>query len=109
METEETKRPETKVKLTDTFFKTAKVIPGKQRTIFWDTEETGFGLMVTAQGAKSYIVQYRNAGRQSRRMKIKDVRGAKAARQIAKSLFGEVANRRDPLAERRKAEAKATN
>jgi integrase len=109
METEETKRPETKVKLTDTFFETAKVIPGKQRTIFWDTNETGFGLMVTAQGAKSYIVQYRNAGRQSRRMKIKDVRGAAAARRIAKSLFGEVANRRDPLAERRKEEAKATN
>ena len=34
---------------------------GKEREIYWDATQPGFGLMVTADGARSYVVQYRNA------------------------------------------------
>ncbi len=31
------------------------------RVIHWDTELRGFGIMVTARGHRSYVVQYRAA------------------------------------------------
>jgi hypothetical protein len=68
----------------------------------------GFGLMVTDKGAKSYVVQYR-ASRRSRRMTISSVLDLSKARTRAKVLLGEVANGRDPLGEKRMAEAAATN
>jgi integrase len=97
-----------KAKLTPAFVKDATAVPGAERTIFWDATMPGFGLMVTAQGAKSYVVQYR-ASRRSRRMKIDSVLGLSGARKRAKALLGEVAHGRDPLGEKRKAEALATN
>jgi hypothetical protein len=42
-------------------------VPTKDRTIYW---EGNFGLVVTAKGHKSYVVQYRARG-QSRRMSLK--------------------------------------
>ena len=58
-----------RTKLTPGFVKTATAIDGKDRTIFWDQAMSGFGLMVTAAGSRSYVVQYR-AGRSSRRLTI---------------------------------------
>ena len=58
-----------RTKLTPGFVKTATAIDGKDRTIFWDETMSGFGLMVTAAGSRSYVVQYR-AGRSSRRLTI---------------------------------------
>ena len=49
-------------KLTPAFVQKAKADPDKDRTIYWDTAIPGFGLMVTAGGHKSYVVQYRAAG-----------------------------------------------
>ena len=68
----------------------------------------GFGLMVTANGHRSYVVQYRAAGR-SRRMHLKDGLTLSAARREAKAILGAVAKGGDPLTARRKAnEPKAT-
>ena len=99
---------ETKLKLTDDFFKNAKALPGAERTIFWDTKVTGFGLVVTVNGAKTYVLQYR-AGRQSRRMKIRSAPNVREARKQAGILLGEVNKGHDPLGEKRKAEEAVTN
>jgi integrase len=91
-------------KLTPAFVLKAKAQPSAERTLYWDMSLPGFGLQVTAAGHRSYVVQYRAAGR-SRRMSIDGVLGLAAARKRARSLLGEVAHNRDPLAEKRKAAA----
>jgi integrase len=97
-----------RVKLTSAFVAKAKAAPGADRTIYWDQSLKGFGLMVTTAGHKSFVCQYR-AGRQSRRMAIKSVLSLKAARKEAKAVLGAVAKGKDPLTDRRKAEASAEN
>ena len=89
-----------RTKLTPGFVKTATAIDGKDRTIFWDQAMSGFGLMVTAAGSRSYVVQYR-AGRSSRRLTIDGVLSLDEARKEAKKTLGSVAKGGDPLAERR--------
>jgi integrase len=96
------------VKLTPSFVATAKAKAGAERTIYWDPTLAGFGLVVMASGARSFVVQYR-AGRRSRRMAIKNVLTLDKARKQAKKLLGDVARGGDPLAERRKIEASAEN
>ena len=92
------------VKLTSAFVaKAAAVDPeGKpvERVIYWDTETKRFGLMVTANGHRGYVVQYRT-GRRSHRMKIDGALSLDKARQRARQLLGQVANDKNPLAERR--------
>jgi integrase len=95
-------------KLTPAFCQEACVDPGRDRSIYWDTETRGFGLVVTSSGHRSFVVQYRTGGR-SRRMTIDGVLGLMKARKRAKKLLGEVANDKDPLQERRKAAAHAEN
>ena len=90
-----------RTKLTPSFVKTATAIDGKDRTIFWDQAMSGFGLMVTAAGSRSYVVQYR-AGRSSRRLTIDyDSLSLDEARKQARMTLGSVAKGGDPLAERR--------
>jgi integrase len=96
-----------KHKLNEAFVRGATVEKGADRTIWWDTHERaprGFGLLVTAGGAKSWVVQYRYAG-VSRRMTLPreltlDKARAEATRQRAK------VHEYDPL-EKRRAERKA--
>src|SRR5215831_5582693 len=99
------------VKLTPSFIKAAAhvVDPAKpiaDRTIYWHEKLRGFGLMVTAGGHKSFVVQYRANG-VSRRFTIKSAVPLKAAMKQAKAIIGQVAEGGDPVAEKREAEAEA--
>jgi hypothetical protein len=52
-------------RLTDALARRAEV-QGRAQTILWDTETKGFGLRVTANGSKSFLLDYRVGGRQRR-------------------------------------------
>jgi integrase len=94
-----------RTKLTPAFCMKAAAQEGAERSVYWDADMPGFGLVVTSSGHRSYVVQYRADGR-SRRMTIDGVLGLVGARKRAKILLGEVAHDRDPLQERRKAAAR---
>ena len=95
-------------KLTQEFVAAARAPAGRERMIFWDTGMESFGLMVTAAGHRSYVVQYR-ASAKSRRYTIKGKLTLKAARKHARAILGEVAKGADPVAEKRKAKVEAAN
>ncbi|MBB4302131.1 hypothetical protein GGD81_001155 [Rhodobium orientis] len=69
--------------------------------IIWDEELPGFGLRVFASGKRSYVVQYRAAGR-SRRYTIglHGVWTPETAKREAKSLLGDVARGGNPAEDR---------
>jgi len=68
----------------------------------WDDDLAGFGLRVFASGKRSYLVQYRAAGR-TRRYTIgaHGVWTAEDARREAKVLLGRIAHGENPSEERR--------
>jgi len=65
-----------RAKLTPAFCLKAQTEDGAERSVYWDAEMPGFGLVVTKSGHRSFVVQYRSGGR-SRRMKIAGVLGFK--------------------------------
>lgn len=94
------KRPTMPAKLTDTLVK-ALPIPATGNRITYDQDVTGFGVRVTAGGARSYILNYRNRTGRERRITIgqyPDWRTA-SARQEAKALKQAIDRGGDPLAE----------
>jgi integrase len=110
-----------KVKLTEPFVRTGwkKYKPAKDRIFIWDELLPSFGLMITAKGHLSYVVQYRVVGAagakgRSRRMKLgtATAEGLEKARNAAKGILGKIGHARalgesaDPLGERQAAEAK---
>jgi hypothetical protein len=60
-----------RTKLTSAFVTKVVATPGADRSIFWDEALPCFGLVVTARGHKSFVVQYRADGI-SRRMAFKE-------------------------------------
>jgi integrase len=97
------------IRLTENLVKSAKAEPGAERTIYWDVGAPGFGLMVTSAGHSSFVVQYRNAAGESRRMTLGGRLSLKDARREARALLGKVDKGHDPLTERRKKSAEAAN
>jgi integrase len=97
-----------RVKLTPGFVMAASKPAKGDRIIYWDKERPGFGLMVTAAGHRSYVVQYRD-GRLSYRMHLKAGLNLSDARKEAKAIQGAVAKGKNPLKDKRKAAEAATN
>lgn len=73
----------------------------------WDEELRGFGLRVFKTGKRSYLVQYRTAGRTRRyTMGLHGPWTPETARKRARSLLGQIAQGENP-AEQRRLDAKA--
>jgi integrase len=96
-------------RLTAAFVTKAAPVADKDRTVFWDTTQPGFGLMVTRNGARSYVVQYRAHGRSRRLTLDASALSLDAAKREARKHLGEVAKGGDPLTERRRESAAASD
>src|SRR3954463_9457039 len=78
----------------------------RRTTIYFDRDVKGFGLLVTEQGSKSFIVKYRaGSGRTAPTRRVTIGRygspwTVEQARAEAKRVLGEVARGGDPAAER---------
>src|SRR5258707_1323154 len=77
-----------------------EAIATKAPVFIWDTSMPGFGLMVTAAGHRSWLVQYKQGG-VTRRRNLSGVLDLATARKEAKAILGEVARGRDPIGEQR--------
>ena len=98
--------PDKRVKLTQTSVADIEPVAGTQLLI-WDTELRGFGLRVSAGGAKSYIMQ-RRIGKATRRITIgraDDIK-AETARRKALVTASQFAEGFDPVVEKRRTDAR---
>lgn len=93
------------MRLTDKAVEAAICPAGRKDKLYFDEALPGFGLRVTASGARTFLLQY-NVGATKRRVPI-GIWGveltASAARKKAEALRGQVRDSRDPIAERRAA------
>nr|WP_029927350.1 site-specific integrase [Ochrobactrum sp. UNC390CL2Tsu3S39] len=87
-------------KITDTLIKTLPA-PGKGQRITYDTDVKGFGVRVTAAGARSFILNYRTRSGRERRYTIGSFPDwkASAARTEASELKMRIDRGEDPMAE----------
>jgi integrase len=78
--------------------------PIQGQTFLWDSVVPGFGIRVTQNGIKSFILQYRNSAGKSRRYTIGRFGSftVDKARKQALKLHAGVANGEDPAEERKK-------
>ncbi|OWJ69051.1 integrase [Inquilinus limosus] len=77
-----------------------------RRDVFlWDTELRGFGVRVKPSGTRTFLIQYRNAERRTRRFVIGQygVLTVELARDLAKKQLASVVDGGDPSAKRRAA------
>src|SRR5882757_6537400 len=92
------------VKLTAGFVATAGApVNGKDRIIYWDEKRPGFGLMMTVNGKRSFVFQYRNGQGDSRRASLSGTTKLADAHKWADILQGDVAKGVDPV-EKKKAD-----
>ena len=74
-------------------------LPAKaERFVVWDTELKGFGVRVTSQGRKTYLVRYRTTGGADRRLTLAThgVMTTEEAREQARRILAEAAMGGDP-------------
>jgi len=74
---------------------------GKDRVFYWDERRPGFGLMVTANGNRSFVFQYRNSDGESRRASLSGTTKLADAHKWADIVQGEIAKGGDPVLKRR--------
>ncbi len=76
---------------------------GKQEALYWDVACRGFGLRALASGRRSWIFQYRDEHKRTRRMALGDVSAVSlnAARQAARRLAASVTQGANPSAQRK--------
>jgi integrase len=97
-----------RVTLTDRSLRTLAA-PKAGRSTYLDKTLPGFGLRVTANGARSWVVVYRHQGRKRRvTLGAHPTLGLADAREKAKRLLARVVQGEDPAAERRAAHEAAT-
>lgn len=89
---------------------TKKIVDALQhepdRDVFaWDAEVRGFGVRLKPSGTRTFLIQYRNAERRSRRFVIGQygILTVELARDLAKKKLASVIDGGDPAAERRAA------
>jgi len=85
--------------------------PKADRDLFaWDSELRGFGVRVKPSGVKTFLIQYRNAEGRTRRLVLGQYGAVTpaAARDIARQRLTEVAQGKDPSAERHAVRAGVT-
>lgn len=89
-------------RLTDTIIK-ALPSPASGNKIHYDAELPGFGIRVTAAGARAFVLNYRTTAGRERRITIGQYPTWKVApaREEAKRLRREIDSGRDPLGEER--------
>lgn len=86
---------------------TKKVIedaqPGEKTLILWDAELKGFGLLLLPSGIKTFIFQYRNQAKRSRRLTVGRYGALTVddARKIVRETVVQIANGGDPVSVRR--------
>ncbi len=87
------------------------IVPDSEKTLkFWDSEIKGFGLIVLPSGRKTYCIEYRNADRIKKRLKIA-VHGTiktEKVRDLAKTRLGQVALGEDPAEDKKQVNNLAT-
>lgn len=78
---------------------------GKAQAFVWDDHLKGFGLRITAAGARSWVANYRAADGTQRRMTLGSLAelSPDRAHKLARERLGAVAGGADPLAEGREA------
>ena len=76
---------------------------GKQEALFWDASCRGFGLRALGSGRRTWIYQYRDEHKRTRRIALGDVSavGLEAARQAARQHAASVTQGANPSVERK--------
>jgi len=84
--------------------------PGVKDTYIWDATVKGFALKVTPRGTKTYLFEYKDSSRKTRRVTIghHGVLTADQARERAKTLAAEVELGGDPASDRTRHRAALT-